>query len=274
MVATDLQAPSLTAVRWSARYFVDDGGELLIVHVVASELDRAGAEETLSDRMADLGVLGARVEVRVGDPADEIVRAAADHAAELIVLGEHADRTGVGRLLGQTGASVARRAEAPVLVARDIATGAPRSLLVALHESPAVPQLLAWVERLATRFSASVTAIHVVPPSTSMPLMSSGLGVDTDRALEPLVDTTERWLETTVAGLRGRVESLTTSVAFGDPATEIMAADARVGADLVVIGRGGVGRLVGRLLDGTTQRVLRVGDSALLIVPAARAPAH
>jgi nucleotide-binding universal stress UspA family protein len=107
-----------------------------------------------------------------------------------------------------------------------------------------------------------------------MPLMSSGLGVDTDRALEPLVDTTERWLETTVAGLRGRVESLTTSVAFGDPATEIMAADARVGADLVVIGRGGVGRLVGRLLDGTTQRVLRVGDSALLIVPAARAPAQ
>jgi nucleotide-binding universal stress UspA family protein len=88
-----------------------------------------------------------------------------------------------------------------------------------------------------------------------------------------MMDATERWLETTVAGLRGRVASLTTSVAFGDPATEIMAADARVGADLVVIGRGGVGRLVGRLLDGTTQRVLRVGDSALLIVPAARAPA-
>ena len=270
VVATDFQPPARAAVTWAARHLAGDG-DLLLVRVVADDSVRGSADEALRERVAELALLGmpgVRSEVRVGDPADEIVRAAEEHAVDLIVLGEHAERTGFGQLLGGTGASVARRASVPVLIARNVVTDAPRTLLVALHDSPTMPQLLAWVERLATRFSASVTAIHVVPPSSSMPLMSSGVGVDPDRPLELLTDSAERWLETAVASLRSRVGTLTTSVVFGDPAAEILAAADRIHADIVVVGRGGVGRLVGRLLDGTTERVLRVGEAALLIVPA------
>jgi nucleotide-binding universal stress UspA family protein len=53
-----------------------------------------------------------------GDPAAEIVRAAEEHGAGLIVISSHG-RTGLGRILfGSTAESVVRHARCPVLVVK------------------------------------------------------------------------------------------------------------------------------------------------------------
>ena len=50
----------------------------------------------------------------VGDPATEIVRVAADHSADVIVMGTHG-RTGLSRLLlGSVAEAVLRKAPCPV----------------------------------------------------------------------------------------------------------------------------------------------------------------
>jgi nucleotide-binding universal stress UspA family protein len=53
-----------------------------------------------------------------GEPAAEIVRAAEEHGAGLIVISSHG-RTGLGRILfGSTAESVVRHARCPVLVVK------------------------------------------------------------------------------------------------------------------------------------------------------------
>jgi nucleotide-binding universal stress UspA family protein len=62
--------------------------------------------------------LFARVEVRVGQPADVLCSAARDLEADLVVIGSHG-YGGLDRLLGTTAAKVANRAPCSVLVVRE-----------------------------------------------------------------------------------------------------------------------------------------------------------
>ena len=56
--------------------------------------------------------------VRVGSPADEIVRAATELTSDLIVIGAHGKRSLAELLLGGTVEDVTKRAPCPVLVVR------------------------------------------------------------------------------------------------------------------------------------------------------------
>lgn len=270
MVAIDFKDSSQAAAAWAARHLVDEDGELLLCHV-GDESGNDSANAMLEAMAAEQHPRRVRSIVRVGEPSETIVDAAAGHDVDLVVLGQNHDRSGLARVLGTTGASVASRTKVPVLFVRSSDVGPPRSLLVALHRSPALPSLLAWTQLFATRFSASVTAVHAVSAMTTLPISSSGIGVDSDRPLERLTEQTERWLEDAVGSLRPHVVSLTTKVALGDPATEIIETARHCEADLVILGRGGVGRVLGRLLGGITTRMLHGGDVALLIVPVATA---
>ncbi len=59
-----------------------------------------------------------RTLIRAGHPAQEIIRAAAEHEADLIVLG-HSGHSGVwGRFLGTTAEKVSRHATCSVLIVR------------------------------------------------------------------------------------------------------------------------------------------------------------
>jgi nucleotide-binding universal stress UspA family protein len=59
-----------------------------------------------------------RTEIRAGHPAQEIVRAAGDHGADLVVVG-HTGHSGVwGRFLGTTAEKVGRHAACSVLIVR------------------------------------------------------------------------------------------------------------------------------------------------------------
>jgi len=112
------------------------GGELSLLHVVEPapisdpvygvvmpfEFDLTGemveaARARLAKLADSLGIPGERQWVEVGNPKAEIVRAAEEHAIDLIVIGTHG-RHGIGLLLGSTASSVVNHAGCDVLTVR------------------------------------------------------------------------------------------------------------------------------------------------------------
>lgn len=106
---------------------------LVAVHVthipatVAATTTGAGAFAVTADEVADhchlaceLALAGTAVpwsfEVRHGDPATELLRAAADHDAAWIVIGRHGHRRLARLVLGSVTNRLVRHADRPVLV--------------------------------------------------------------------------------------------------------------------------------------------------------------
>jgi len=139
--ATDFSPASLAAFRQALRLAKATGGELTILHVLLSPASmfvaggyvtqqtwdliaadvrsRAGEEmDRLVKRAVDTGVRATPLFVEGGIPAEEIVRAAEQAKAEVLVLGTHG-RTGVAKmLLGSVAARVVATAPCPVLTVR------------------------------------------------------------------------------------------------------------------------------------------------------------
>lgn len=132
LVPVDFSDSSLRALRYAAELAADSGGSLTIVHVVAADygwldlgreeyrdLDKSLQKQAavslgeLADQNVPKGV-PTNLEVRIGRPADEIVAAASEAKADLIVLSTHG-RTGLNRfLIGSVAERVAARAPCPV----------------------------------------------------------------------------------------------------------------------------------------------------------------
>jgi nucleotide-binding universal stress UspA family protein len=135
LVPIDGGEPALRAVRTAAELAGRDGAALALLTVVDVELAYSAEAGVLpTDLLASLrrearsfltaaslalpaGLQAAEL-LREGWPADEIIAAAREWGADLIVLGAAA-RSGLARLLpGGTVATVTRRAPCPVLVVR------------------------------------------------------------------------------------------------------------------------------------------------------------
>lgn len=136
VVATDFSDPGMPAIRIAQAEAARRELPLVIVHVVdlqASHLSFAelgapslitGVIETcLADARERLAAIardvpGARVDLREGPATDEILAAAEEAGAALLVMGTHG-RTGLGRLaLGSVAESVIRQAKTSTLVVR------------------------------------------------------------------------------------------------------------------------------------------------------------
>ena len=137
LFATDFSDRSRLALQYAASQARVSGARLLIVHV--DEVSTETGEGMLHSGIPreDPGELERRLQNVVpvdfdgpcehllleGDPALEIVRAAEEEDAILIVLGTHG-RTGLARLLmGSVAEQVVRRAPCPVLIVKDPALG-------------------------------------------------------------------------------------------------------------------------------------------------------
>ena len=96
------------------------GGEQTQVFATTAHAAREGATRLAEDLAGELRAIGrsAIAERRDGDAATEIIAAAVDGAADLIVMGTHG-RTGLARLtLGSVASTVTRHAPCSVLVVR------------------------------------------------------------------------------------------------------------------------------------------------------------
>lgn len=129
---TDFSAPSEAALELACSLARAHGARLIILHVAAFEMTEGGmlalptdtvfyreALNEVRDRVVGPSP-GFPVEtcLREGVPVEEILRAADDVGADLIIMGSHG-RTGLGRLLmGSVAEAVMRRAGCPVLLAK------------------------------------------------------------------------------------------------------------------------------------------------------------
>lgn len=133
IVAVDLaHGEAGRALLERAGKLVDPDGTLRLVHVledvpsyIAAELPRDLNERRAAEAKVELKLLaeaappGPRVEteIRRGAPAGQILQAAEDHGADLIMLASH--RPGLSDyFIGSTAARVVRHAQCSVLVSR------------------------------------------------------------------------------------------------------------------------------------------------------------
>ncbi len=128
---TDYSERSEFAFRIACSLARDYRAKLVLLHVALRSVTVEGeaaiaprSEEYFQEQREILESVSVPVEIHVerqvgeGDPAEEILRAAQDLKADLIVLGTHG-RTGLARLLmGSVAEQVVRRAPCPVLTVR------------------------------------------------------------------------------------------------------------------------------------------------------------
>lgn len=140
LVATDFSDSAEAALVLAIRYAGVAGAGLHVLHVFASgEID---VTQLLADAVAKAAPdVPVTVAATGGDPAQEILRYAAQHPIDLIVLGTHG-RTGVSRLLlGSVAERVLRAARCPVLVvpSASVETGAAAAPPDAMPERAEAP---------------------------------------------------------------------------------------------------------------------------------------
>jgi len=287
-VAVDFSETSVAAARWTTQYFAR-GAELVLVHAVfvpeppvflrgrfpARETlvatAHAGADRRLRELSLSLGAERIWLEIRDGEPADRIADVAGEYAVDAVVVGAHGERTGMLRRLGSTAERVARESRVPVLLATGALDSAPSKLLIAMDDASITPSVVDWSRLLAARYGAEVTGVHVVSPTVlggllTLAAIASGTPQPEVPGIEDLSrEDAGRFVQALVANgfdaARTHAE-----VAYGDPAQEILAAAARRGADLIIMGRHGAGRGNRGGLGSVTAHVLRGAQCPVLVV--------
>jgi nucleotide-binding universal stress UspA family protein len=292
-VAVDFSEGSMVAARWVAQHFAP-GAELVLVHVihVPSVPRFVAGQYPSADRLVETARAGAEVrlrglseavatgfiwpEVRVGKPAEEIVRVAVEYGAGLVVVGPPAARAGVWGRIGATAQRVLRRSPVPLMLAAGAAAWAPARLLVAVDDSDMTDVVLDWGGHLAERLPAEAAVLHVV----SVPLFSGSsvpaglppwVGVYTPRHGSPedglAVREAKRWL---VERLRGvdRGHRMSPAVVSGQlrPAQAIVGEAVRRRAELIVVGSSGAGAVPRLLFGSVVEGVLRDAPCPVLVV--------
>jgi nucleotide-binding universal stress UspA family protein len=221
-----------------------------------------GACATLASRFRTI-----EAHVVDGDPREEIVRAAEEWPADLVVLGARG-LTSVARfLIGSVSLAVARHAHCPVLVVKGSAR-AVRRMVVAVDGSEQAALAAACVRRLAVA-GARVTLVGVVelprllsavsPVESASPAVIEAIVAERTTALEHALSRAQATLEDSVASVEQRLAS-------GYPAEEILRAASEDDSDVVVVGARGLGLLKRLLLGSVSEAVLRHADRPVLIV--------
>jgi len=230
----------------------DDDSERrrVLRRAIAAQLRRVGVEpKTVA------------VDIRIGDPPTEIVRAARDARARLLVLGvSHHDL--LDRVLGiNTAVRVARAADVPVLVVPRSCTELPRSAIVAVDFSDASVLAARAAVDLFPRLDELLLA-HVAP------------------SVEPAIDTVARFegrylgdVERAFDRFRESVAvapgtTVSRQVARGNPGRELLRIAAARGSELIVAGSHGHGALQRIFVGSVATVLLRESPVPVLILPA------
>jgi nucleotide-binding universal stress UspA family protein len=212
-------------------------------------------------------------QVRQGEAADAVARAAAELGADLLVMSTHG-RGALGRVLyGSTAAGVLRRAEVPVLLVSPIcerpwSVAGPPRVLVPLDGSDLAEEAIGPAGEIAGMLHAELVLLRVVPPSEEgrpyaepwplpvAPSPDDELGVAGARAY--LDDARSRFGPGAAVG-ETRVEE-------GDPAAAIARVAAEEGASMIAMATHGRGGLPAVLMGSVAHGTLRRATVPLLLV--------
>jgi nucleotide-binding universal stress UspA family protein len=284
LLATDGSEDARAATAWLGQFPLPPGSALRVVSAVSAPpsvldiptvRDLQQSMRTEAQRVAD----GARtaltkrfattdVHVAEGDARHVILAAAEEWHADLAVLGARGLGAVAGLLLGSVSLAVARHAPCSVLVVK----GAPaplRGVLLALDASPGAAAAAAFLARLPLDRGCTVRLLGVVEPPhypATTPTLAAGM---VRKAIEQIVRERRAAIEPALenaAGAFGAVKRVERQIVVGHPVDEIVAAAARPGIDLVVVGARGLGAVQRMLLGSVSEDVLRHVDRTVLVV--------
>ena len=244
--------------------------------IVLTDLDYERLRNDVQSFAAAEGAPGVAIDtvLREGFPATEIVAAARDLQADLIVLGTHG-RSGVERLfLGSVAERVLRRAPCPVLTVPahqpDAVPGSvPLFKRIVCPIDFSEPSMLALEHALsmARESDATLTILHVASFSLEPPLFEfEDTGMTVIEFRRRTAAELEARLKATVPADAGSYCHVDTVMAAGNAGKEIVRVAAEGHADLIVIGVHGRGAVDLTVFGSTTHHVVRAASCPVLTI--------
>jgi len=215
--------------------------------------------------------------ILVGNPAEEIVDYADRENIDVIVMATHG-RSGIGRwALGSVADKVLRATERPVVLIRAkgarpdmlvVEKGAFKRVLVPLDGSKESEAVIPYIEELASMLGAEVTLLQVLAIVYHVYVSGDAPAQVpyTEEEMKPLKASAESYLEKVGSGLKGKGVTTKCQVRVGAAGHEIIKLADEIGADIVAMsthGRSGVGRLV---FGSVAEKVVRTGNTPVLLV--------
>lgn len=250
------------------------GAELRLLHVfpsrpesilmpragVGAQSDGAGGThlDSLAERIRERGV---RCEVATvhGDPAFQILQAARDGKADLIVMATHG-RKGVARVvLGSVTEAVLHATPCPVLTIPPRAAGAGgsfRRVLCAVDLAPSSSATLSHALAMVEEAHSELTVVNVIDPAFSSRPPAA--------ARAHTLDALER-LHRRACIAQGCV--VRDAVRIGETATEILQLAMEYDAQLVVVGAHSRRPAVAAMVGSCADRIVRESPCPVLAVP-------
>ena len=213
-------------------------------------------------------------DIIVGNPAEEIVKYADKNDVGLIVMSTHG-RSGIGRwALGIVADKVVRVASQPVAIIRakgaraDIRErGVLKRMLIPLDGSQEGEAAVPCIADFIAKLKAEVVLLQVVATGyQTMTAEGYEYVVYTEQQMESDRSHAKDYLDKMAARLKQPGVTVKTEVKFGTAADEIISFADEIHADMVAMathGRSGIGRWV---LGSVADRVLRAGNTPVLLV--------
>lgn len=267
--ATDGSEGSLAAGRFLAQLPLTEEDRILILTV--SSQPGADLDAVFTSAREALGSNPVQVEtaVKSGSPAETILLTAAEQKADLIALGAMGSTGLLGYLVGSVAERVMRHSDVPVLVTRPV-HDALREVLVAVDRSTvseAVARAAAWLP--LPPFS-ELRLVTVIPPREALvavaPTVWSGLSHELKDIMDATLQSAEEHVRELGHMLQHTRRAVAAEVLRGEPASQILEAQERTHADLIIMGSHGEGGVDRWLLGSVSERIARHAHSSVLVV--------
>ncbi|WP_424629724.1 universal stress protein [Bradyrhizobium sp. SYSU BS000235] len=281
LAATDFSTRSQRAVRRAGQLARSAAAELALVHVVDDdqplrlvEMEMRESERMLAELISavrELQDLRCHPMVVKGDPFDAILRTAADHTADLIVMGAHRKQLLRDIFVGTTIERVIRTGCHPVLMVNNEVNSAYESVLAPVDFSDASANAIKAARNLGLMNEIRLEILHGFLPFGKGKIAMAGLGqTDIDNYVsserqEVTEELTTFLRQNDLASLRAALR-----VVEGASFEAISARVDRMRPDLLVIGTHGRSGLLKVLLGSVTEEALRSLDVDILAVPASK----
>jgi nucleotide-binding universal stress UspA family protein len=183
LFATDFSRAAMAALPHAARLARDSGAQLYVAHIIELQPWELSPELSLQTRIdatrrldqvlacAELRGIETRSIVRHGRAAAELVRAAQEHAIDLVVMGTRS-RRGLNHWIGASAAEeLAACAPCPVLavgpLARPARLDAPfRNIVLATGLNPGAAAGITYAHSFAEAHGAKLWVAHAMRPHT------------------------------------------------------------------------------------------------------------
>jgi nucleotide-binding universal stress UspA family protein len=267
LYATDGSEGALAGAHLLARLPLREDWQLTLLTVLPEkeEMDAEAAQAASREALRGTTV-SIKTEIRRGNAAEEILRAAEACPTDLVVVGSR----GLGRLsrflLGSVAERVARHAPCPVLLARPLVNNL-RQAVLGFDGSENAAWAAEWLQRFplpdgcALRLVTAMRLPWALPPSGRLQWPA-----ELKALYEQQYHEARERLVALAAAFSGRGRQSIADVRQGEEASALLQAAEEEKADLIVVGSSGMSAIERFLLGSVSEKVLRYAPCSVLVV--------